>query len=241
MGQDAPWKVALRSPGLVLTGSEAQVGPLIATGAVAAAVFGAVVGVQHSGWMSLYAGLKLPIVLVVPVAVCMPLIQRTLALTGAPEPWGRLMLAAATLVARAGLLMMVGIPFLWLMWTVQFNHTTRVQAVAGVMAAAFAFALTPLVRAWPSFTSRAVATTVLALTLGQTAWLLRPFVGVPGAPAVPFEPPSGNFIQGLSRPTYVSVGEDLADPVSIEVQSPRATAGFTPRPDAGSACVEEGR
>lgn len=225
MGRDALWRLALRSPDDVQTGGETQIGPLIAIGVVASAIFGGVIGAQHSGWMSLYAGLKLPVVLVVPVVVCMPLIQRTLALTGAPERWDRLMLAAATLVARAGLLMTVGIPLLWLTWMVRLDHATRVQAVAGVMAAAFACALMPLVRAWPSFTSRAVATVALALTLGQTAWLLRPFVGVPGAPAVPLEPPSGNFIQGLSRPTYVSVCDDLPDPVMVAVGSPRPTAG----------------
>jgi hypothetical protein len=174
---------------------------LVAAGCAGAAAFGAVTGGSYGGMQILSSAAKLPFVLLLPLVVCLPALHWSHGFLGAAVPWRALVREGALVVARTGLGLLVGMPFLWIAQRLHPPHALTVQAVALIVALAFFASVQSLFRQGPRL-HRLAATALLALTLGQTCWVLRPFVGDEGQPFRWFEDPRGSFVQGLLDPTY---------------------------------------
>jgi hypothetical protein len=175
-------------------------------GVVSAAAFGAVVGSLRGDMQMLSAALKMPFVLLLPLAVTLPSLHWLHAWAGHPVPWRTLVRDGATVVGRTGLLLLIGLPVVWLAWRVRLPHAAAVQLLAGIVALAFFGAMRGLfLRSMgDSGVARMMGVGLLAVTLGQTAWVLRPWVAHEGDSFRWFEDAKGDFIDGLIDPMYLS-------------------------------------
>jgi hypothetical protein len=174
---------------------------LVAAGCAGAAAFGAVTGGAYGGLQIVSSAAKLPFVLLLPLVVCLPALHWSHGFSGASVPWQSLVREGALVVARTGLGLLVGMPFLWIVLRLHPPHALTVQVVALILALVFFASVRPLFQQG-SRPHRLGVTLLLALTLGQTCWVLRPFVGDEGQPFRWFEDPRGSFVQGLLDPTY---------------------------------------
>jgi hypothetical protein len=174
---------------------------LVTAGCAGAMAFGAVTGGAYGGLQIVSSAVKLPFVLLLPLVVCLPALHWSYGFSGAAVPWQSLVREGALVVARTGLGLLVGMPFLWIVMRLHPPHALTVQVVALIVALAF-FASVRSLFQLGSRTHRLAVTALLALTLGQTCWVLRPFVGDEDQAFRWFEDPRGSFVQGLIDPTY---------------------------------------
>jgi hypothetical protein len=152
--------------------------------------FGAAVGSFRGGTQILFAGLKLPLAALAALAVCGPAFHALAATLG--RPWSLRSTLALVLAsgARSALVLLALSPVLWL--TIDFGasyHAVKLFASFCYGAAGIS-ALGVLVRGLGPGSGR-VATAlafvgVFLLVGGQTAWLLRPYLGDPSEERVPF-------------------------------------------------------
>ena len=183
-------------------------------GFVSAAIFGAVVGSLRGDLQMLSAALKMPFVLLLPLAVTLPSLHWLHAWAGKPVAWRTLVRDGATVVGRTGLLLLIGLPVVWLAWRVRMPHAAAVQLLGALVAGAFFGAMRGLflTSMGDSGLARMIGVGLIAVTLGQTAWVLRPWVAHEGDSFRWFEDAKGDFIDGLIDPMYLeSTVERAAD------------------------------
>lgn len=173
---------------------------LLCAGTLGAMAFGAVTGSQQGGLQILSSAVKMPLVLVLPLVLCLPFLHWSYRWAGAPVLWSTLVGHGAVAVCRMGLGLLIGVPVVWIAWHAPLPHAVSVQLVAAVVGGVFLAALWPLFQLGAG-AHRLVVVGLLAVTLGQSAWVLRPFVG-DGERFRWFEDPSGDFVQGLADPMY---------------------------------------
>jgi hypothetical protein len=185
----------LRSPSEVAGDcrEDRDVAPLVATALVAIAVsallFGAAVGSWRGGAQIAWSALKLPVVTLATLVVCVPAFHAIAAVFG--RPWSlrsavSLMLAAG---ARFSLVLLAATPVVWL----TINLGAPYDAVKLLAALAYALgglaSLGLIVRGLGPGPGRvATVLTFVAVFLlvgGQSAWILRPYIGMPGQDDVP--------------------------------------------------------
>jgi hypothetical protein len=195
----------LRDPASLLSDDPDQLaawGPSLALlTAAGAAVFGFTVGSWHGGLQALYAAIKAPLLLIVPLAVCLP------ALRALYDPWGtrlsptRLALAGLAGMARAGLMSAAAAPVLWLLLGLQPWYPTAVLIVALTFGFAglpgLATIATTLAPRRGSWLAAYGAILLLGATTAQTAWMLRPFIGRPGDDGAFLRPMENDVLHGL--------------------------------------------
>ncbi|HEY1696669.1 MAG TPA: hypothetical protein VGG39_31120 [Polyangiaceae bacterium] len=180
----------LRSPAEVARDckEDRDVVPLVVTAlvvlAVSALLFGAAVGSWRGGAQIAWAALKLPIVTLGTLVVCVPAFHAIAAVFG--RPWSLRSAVAIMLAggARFSLVLLAATPVVWL----AINLGAPYDAVKLLAALAYALgglaSLALIVRGLGPGRGR-VATVltfvgVFLLVGGQTAWILRPYIGTPG-------------------------------------------------------------
>ena len=157
--------------------------------AVAATAFGAAVGSWRGGKQIAFAALKMPIGILGTLAIAAPAFYVLAAIFGRPwalRPVLSLVLAAG---ARFSLVLLAMTPPLWL--TIDFGaHYDVVKVVATVAYALAGLAgLEVLVRGLGDGPGKHMTiglfVAVFLLIGGQNAWVLRPYLGLPGVSEVP--------------------------------------------------------
>lgn len=160
---------------------EALAPSLLAITALGAGIFGLVVGSYRGGVQLLYAAVKTPALLLVPVLVTLPALH---ALTGGSVPWRRLALGGLVGMARTAVLAAAAGPALWLLYSLTPDYHLSILAMAGTLAVCGLPGLAVVARLVPGdqrLGAFLTTTLVLGLVLAQTGWLLRPWIARPTA------------------------------------------------------------
>jgi hypothetical protein len=148
-----------------------------------AAVFGAIVGSWHGGWQVAFAALKLPMVSIATLALCAPAFFALAQVFG--RPWTlravvSFMLAAG---ARLSLVLLAAAPLLWLVISLGASYDLVKLLAALAYSLAGLAAVTLLIQGLGSERGRGPIVVALVgvflLAGGQTAWVLRPYIGLP--------------------------------------------------------------
>jgi hypothetical protein len=159
---------------------------LIAVAVTGMAIFGLVVGSYRGGLQSLFAAIKLPLLLLVPMLVGLPAVRALYAACDVNTSHARLALAALVGMARTGVLAAACGPVLWLLYSVHVDYHVAILSMTGALALVGLPGLATIVRSLPAggrHRGIAAATSVVLLGLvgAQTGWLLRPFIARPRA------------------------------------------------------------
>lgn len=157
---------------------------------VGALLFGAAVGSWRGGPQIAFAAVKLPIVTLGTLALCVPAFYAVAAVFG--RPWSLRAAVSVMLVAgaRLSLVLLAAAPVLWL----AINLGASYDAVK--LMAAFAYALAELAALGLLLQGLGKGPGRLGTVLtfigvflvvgGQSAWILRPYIGTPGRDDVTF-------------------------------------------------------
>jgi hypothetical protein len=172
----------------------------IAAIALCGAIFGATIGSSRGGVQVLYAAVKVPAACLLTLAVCAPAYYAFANVFG--RAWSMRTVVGLTLssIARASLALLATVPPLWfLIDTGAGYHATAFWAALAYGASGLA-ALGVLVRALGEGRHRllvlALVVGMFGLVGGQTAWMLRPYLGRPSQASVPFlRAPDGVFAE----------------------------------------------
>ncbi|EDM77640.1 hypothetical protein PPSIR1_13845 [Plesiocystis pacifica SIR-1] len=159
---------------------------LLALVGLGAGAFGMVLGSYRGELQYVYAAVKAPALLLVPVLVGLPAIRSFYAACELRVSWSRLALAALLATARTAVLAAALAPVLWLYLSMGPNYHSAILAMVACLGAVGLPGLWTLTRALPEGgRNRGLATltsvAVLAVLLAQTGWLLRPFIARPQA------------------------------------------------------------
>lgn len=185
---------------------------LLLVAAVGAATFGLVIGSYRGGIQLVYAAVKMPFLLAIPVIVCLPAIRALYAACRVDAPYERLALASTVGMARTGLLAAALAPVVWLLYSVALDYHLAVLLLAGTLALAGLPGLLTVSRALPGRgEGRLLATVasiaILGATTAQTGWLLRPFVARPNGEVAFLRPIEADVASSLAATGAASVGE----------------------------------
>ncbi len=171
---------------------------LLTITALGAGTFGLVVGSYRGGVQLLYAAVKSPALLLVPVLVALPALH---ALTGGSVPWRRLALGGLVGMARAAVLAAAAGPALWLLYSVSPDYHLSILAMAVTLAACGLPGLAVVARLVPGkqrIAAFLTTTLVLGLVLAQTGWLLRPWIARPTAEVSFLRPIEGDVLSSIT-------------------------------------------
>jgi hypothetical protein len=176
--------------------------PLLSIAVGGSCLFGLVVGTFHGGWQPLFAALKMPLVLLVPVLVTLPALRVLHAGLGEPVPTQRAALAALVGMARVAVLASALAPLLWLALSLGPSYPTAFLLMCGALVAAGLPGLVTIARCLaPGARLRPLALLatlgLVGVVIAQSGWLLRPFVVTPGAPLTVLCPVSQDVFTGL--------------------------------------------
>jgi len=183
----------------------------IAVIAAGALLFGAAAGSWRGGAQIAYASVKLCVVTIGTLALCVPAFYAIAAVFG--RPWSLRSAVSVMLVAgaRFSLVLVAATPVLWL--TINLGASYDVAKLLAALAYALGglSALGLLLRGLGSGPGRiATVVTFLGVFLvvgGQTAWILRPYLGSPGREEVTFF--TREREGGLAWQLWVSAGRVL--------------------------------
>ncbi|WP_437979700.1 hypothetical protein [Sorangium sp. So ce117] len=179
---------------------------LASLGAIAlgSAVFGGVVGSFRGREQIVYAAIKVPLAMLITLALSAPALHAFSAVLGRPWPMRSVIALALASAARSSLVLLAFAPVLWLAIDVGLGyHASSVAAWLAYAVAGLA-AVGVLVRGIGAGRGRwltAVAFMAVFFAVGgQAAWILRPYLGRPSEKAVPFLRASeGSFSDALFR------------------------------------------
>ncbi len=151
--------------------------------AVGAALFGGVVGSWKGGWQVMFAALKLPVVSIATFAVCAPAFYALAQVFGRPWPLRAVVSFMLAAGARLSLVLLASAPVLWLMIDLGAPYPLVKLAATLAYTLGGLAALVLLIKGLGAERGRAALVTlfvsVFLLTGGQTAWVLRPYIGNP--------------------------------------------------------------
>ena len=184
---------------------------LLAIAASGAVLFGMVVGSYRGGIQLLYAGVKMPLLLLLPVLVGLPAIHGLLVASELEIRWSRLALAALIGLARGAVLAAAASPVLWLMFSMPLDYHLTVLILAGALMALMIPGLSVLVQAIPGKGPRRLLASVVAIgVIGvvtmQTGWLLRPFVARPTVEVAFLRPVEEDVFSSLAATASAAAG-----------------------------------
>ena len=176
-----------------------------------AGIYGAVLASSRGGLQLLYSGLKLPLALLATLVVVVPAfyaINKTLGRSLSLAGMVGLSLAA---VARGALMLAALAPIAWLAIDRGIGYHASVLVAAGSYALAGLAAL----RVFLSGVGADLRGLLVILAFGavvlpaggQTAWMLRPFIGRPAQTHVPFfRARESSFLDAVTQSARSSVG-----------------------------------
>jgi hypothetical protein len=168
--------------------NDRDVGPIAKNGLIAiaagAAIFGAVVGSWHGGPQIAFAAFKMPTVMLATLILCAPAFYAVAAVFGRPWRFRAVVSLALVAGARFSLVLLAAAPALWL--TINVGAPYHVIKLVAALAYALAglAALTLLLRGLGDGQGKgltiALFVGIFLMVGGQTAWILRPYLGTPG-------------------------------------------------------------
>ena len=184
------------------------------------ALYGLVMGSNHSLWQTLSSGVKLPLLFLATLFVCVPCLYFFGLLFGSNQSFNQNLAVILTAISVTSVLLLSCAP-ITLFFLLTTNPTSQYQffkllnvaifTVAGVMGIIFLIQGMRVVsgieleganmRKWLLI----VWMFVYAFVGGQLAWTIRPFIGAPGSPFELFRQLGGNFYTDIFR----SIGEVL--------------------------------
>lgn len=184
---------------------------LLLTLIVASAAFGGVVGAYRNAMQAVFAGLKMPVLLLVPLIVVVPALRALWALCDVEVPYRRLAIATLVGATRTAVLAAALGPVLWLTWPLLGYHDA-VLAFAATLALAGLPGLMVVGEAVPAGGHhRWLAITGSLLLVGfatmQSGWMLRPFVARPSAEVSLFRPVEADIFDSLRTTTRTVIEE----------------------------------
>ncbi len=180
------------------------VGPLLVLLLLGAGLFGTVVGSYDGGWQLLYAGIKLPAVLLLAAVVSLPALRVLHAREGRSVTTWRAGLAALVGCARVALLSTALAPVFWLIYSLDPPYVLSILMLVcglslvglpGLITVARALSPGGRMRFGPTLATIAL----LGLVMAQSGWILRPFVVTPGAQLTVLCPRNGDVVTGLTN------------------------------------------
>jgi hypothetical protein len=152
--------------------------------ALGAAMFGGVVGAWHGGPQIAFAALKMPLVMLGTLVLCAPAFFGIAAAFG--RAWSFRTVASLALVAgaRFSLVLLAAAPALWLTIDLgaPYHAIKLVAALAYGLAGLAALSLMVQGLGEGQGKHRTIALFIATFMMvgGQTAWILRPYLGTPG-------------------------------------------------------------
>lgn len=203
----------LRDPASLLDGELAELAPrLLAITLLGAAVFGGVAGSYRGGVQLVFAALKMPLLLLIPLVVGLPAVRGLFAGCGTEIRSDRLGMAGLVAAARTSILAAAASPLLWLLYSLGIDYHLAVLALAVALVAVGlpGWSTLRLVlprsaqRRWLALTG---SVAVLGLLAMQTGWVLRPFVARPTADVAFLRAVESDIFSGLSATGRSAVGD----------------------------------
>jgi len=188
---------------------------------VGALLFGAAVGSWRGSTQIAFAAMKLPLVTVGTLVLCVPAFHAIAAVFG--RPWSFRAAVSIMLVAgaRFSLVLLAATPVVWLSVSLGASYDTVKLLATLAYALAGLAALGLIVRGLGPgprrLTTVATFIGVFLLVGGQSAWILRPYIGTPGRDEITLF--TREHEGGLAYQLYVSAGRLLSG-----VPSPRTGA-----------------
>ena len=154
------------------------------------AVFGAVIGGFRGGIQIAYSAIKLPLAMLITLAFCVPAFQGINAALGKPMPLRSMVALSLSAMSRASLALIALSPVAWLAVDYGLSYHLVVSLASLLYGGAGLAALAVLLRglapgAWRPLIALGIVVVFFGVG-GQTAWMLRPFLGRPAQAEVPF-------------------------------------------------------
>lgn len=176
---------------------------LLALTLLGGGALGVVLGSYRGDEQYLYAGIKTPALLLLPVLLGLPAIRAFLAASELAIDGSRLALAALLAVARTALLGASTSPILWLYLSLSPDYHQAVLAMAGTLVLIGLPGLWTLLQSLPAGgharpLAHVAALAVLGVLLAQSGWLLRPFIVRPRAEITFVRPIESNVFSSLA-------------------------------------------
>jgi len=212
----------LREPGRFVdrldeNASPARIRLLLGIIAVTGAVFGAAVGMFRGGIQTLYCATKVPLVLLVTLAVSAPAFLAVARATRTEISARGLIGLTLGASARFGLVLAGLAPVLWLCEGVAGYHrmilaTVAACAIAGCMAGGLLFRGLARAKGHGALAGICIVG-IFAIVGGHSSWMLRPFVVRPRTKHVPFlRPVESDLASSVGKSTRSAAGlyDDLA-------------------------------
>jgi hypothetical protein len=181
------------------------------------ALYGAVIGSQHSVLQGVSSAVKLPVLFLVTLLVCLPTLHFFNVLCGASLSLRQnfaLILTAITVTAVL-LLSFAPVVLFFMITTAQYQFfkllNVGIFAICGVIGVIFLSQGVKMIGVVDREGVRARKwmmrgwIVLYAFVVSQLAWTLRPFFGAPGLPFEPFRDLGGNFYANV----FASLGELL--------------------------------
>ena len=209
-GADHPVDTLARAPQAALDQIEREANTAvlarswILTILVGAGAFGASLGFFRDGLQALYAGIKLPLVVLLTAAVLAPALTCLNGALGRPAALGRDLLLVLASLARGALVLAAELPLLWLGLSLELDYHTMVLAAVGACIIAGAASVWLLVRGLWRVRSGAITAALLLgaafMVVGaQMTWVLRPYLARPRDPSPPFlRSLDGGFLESVT-------------------------------------------
>lgn len=176
-----------------------------------AGVFGATLATSRGGLQLLYSGVKLPLAMVATMLLVVPAFHAIAAGLGRPLSFSGMIGLTLAAAGRGALVLVALSPLVWLSFDRGLSYHPGVLLAVACYALAGLAALDLVLRG-VGFDARGFAIVslfagVLFATGGQTAWMLRPFLGRPSAVSVPFfRARESSFWDAVQQSSLSSVG-----------------------------------
>ncbi len=170
---------------------------------VSSAIFGVVVGTYRGGIQLAFAGIKLPLLWLLPIVVALPAMRALYRVGGIAVDYAQVGPATAIGVARATVLLAVASPALWLMYSVHVDYHLAVLALAGSLVAAGLLAAVTIASVLPGRGTgkvlvHASAVFAMGVVFAQSGWVLRPFIARPRADVSFMRPVESNVFDSVA-------------------------------------------
>jgi hypothetical protein len=191
-----------------------------------AGIFGATLATSRGGTQLLYSGVKLPFALLATLLLVVPAFHAISAGLGRPLGFSGmvgLMLAAA---GRGALVLIALSPVIWLCFDRGLGYHPGVLLASACYALSGLAALEVVLRGIGFDLRGLMIVSVFGLVVfatgGQTAWMMRPFLGRPSAQHVPFlRHRESSFVDALAQNARSSVGIYRAERALERASAPR--------------------
>lgn len=183
--------------------------------------FGGVIGSFRGGIQIFYGALKVPLAMVMTLAVCAPAFHALAAVLGRPWPMRSVISLVLAAAARSSLVLLAFTPALWLGidWGLDYHKSAMVASMAYSLAglAALGVLVRGIGKGQGQWLTTAAFIGMFFAVGGQTAWILRPYLLRPRTENIPFvRAREGGFADALLTASRSAAGiyddEDFEQP-----------------------------